>query len=71
MFHIDAEGALHKTSISESFEEWATPPSMGVVGRLISVTRVGDAASQSAQDQRRVEDHEQDGHSQQAVAVLS
>jgi hypothetical protein len=45
IFYIDAGGALHKNLISESFEEWAAPPSRGVVGRLISVTQVGDAAS--------------------------
>jgi ketosteroid isomerase-like protein len=45
IFYIDADGALHKNLISESFEEWAAPPSRGVVGRFISVTQVGDAAS--------------------------
>lgn len=45
IFYIDANGALHKNLISESFEEWAAPPSRGVVGRFISVTQVGDAAS--------------------------
>ena len=45
IFYIDADGALHKNLISESFEEWATPPSGGVVGRFISVTQVGDAAA--------------------------
>jgi hypothetical protein len=45
IFYIDADGVLHKNLISESFEEWAHPPSRGVVGRFISVTQVGDAAS--------------------------
>jgi Putative lumazine-binding len=45
IFYIDADGALHKNLISESFEKWATPPSSGVVGRIISVTQVGDAAA--------------------------
>ena len=45
IFFIDAEGHLHKNLISESFEEWAAPPSSGIVGRFISVTQVGDAAS--------------------------
>jgi hypothetical protein len=45
IFFIDAEGVLHKHLISESFEVWATPPSSGIVGRFISVTQVGDAAS--------------------------
>jgi hypothetical protein len=45
IFYIDAEGVLHKNLISEDFEEWATPPSRGVVGRFISVTQVGDAAT--------------------------
>ena len=31
--------------ISDSFGKWAAPPSWGVVGRFISVTQVGDAAS--------------------------
>ena len=38
IFFIDADGALHKNLISESFEKWATPPSSGIVGRIISVT---------------------------------
>jgi hypothetical protein len=45
IFYIDADGALHKNLISESFEMWATPPGLGVVGRFISVTQVGDAAA--------------------------
>jgi hypothetical protein len=45
IFFIDADGGLHKAMISESFERWAAPPSLGVVGRIISVTQVGDAAS--------------------------
>jgi ketosteroid isomerase-like protein len=45
IFYIDAAGALHKNLISESFEKWATPPSSGVVGRIFSVTQVGDAAA--------------------------
>jgi hypothetical protein len=45
IFYIDADGALHKNLISESFEKWATPPSSGIVGRIISVTQVGDAAA--------------------------
>ena len=45
IFFIDAEGRLHKNLISESFEGWAAPPSSGIVGRFISVTQVGDAAS--------------------------
>jgi ketosteroid isomerase-like protein len=47
IFFIDANGALHKNLISESFEKWAAPPSWGVVGRFISVTQVGDAAGVS------------------------
>lgn len=38
IFYIDADGALHKNLISESFEKWAAPPSSGIVGRVISVT---------------------------------
>ena len=45
IFYIDAEGALHKNLISESFEKWATLPGSGVVGRFISVTQVCDAAA--------------------------
>jgi hypothetical protein len=45
IFYIDADGALHKNPISESFEGWASPPSQGVVGRFVSVTHVGDAAA--------------------------
>ena len=45
IFFIDGDGMLHKNLISESFEGWASPPSSGVVGRFISVTQVGDAAS--------------------------
>jgi hypothetical protein len=45
IFFIGADGALHKNLISESFKQWASPPSLGVVGRIISVTQVGDAAS--------------------------
>jgi hypothetical protein len=45
IFFIDANGGLHKNLISESFEQWAAPLSCGIVGRFISATRVGDAAS--------------------------
>jgi hypothetical protein len=45
IFFIDASGSLHRYPISKSFEEWARPPSWGVVGRFISVTQVGDAAA--------------------------
>jgi ketosteroid isomerase-like protein len=45
IFYIDDEGGLHKNLISENFAEWASPPSSGIVGRIISVTQVGDAAS--------------------------
>lgn len=45
IFYIDAKGMLHKNLISDDFERWASPPSSGVVGRFVSVTQVGDAAS--------------------------
>jgi|ERR1700677_377137 ketosteroid isomerase-like protein len=45
IFYIDADGSLHKNLISENFKNWAAPPSWGVVGRFISVSQVGDAAS--------------------------
>jgi ketosteroid isomerase-like protein len=45
IFFIDAKGTLHKSLISESFENWAAPPRKSVECRIISVTQVGDAAS--------------------------
>ena len=45
IFFIDADGKLHNSPISEYFETWAKPPGLGVVGRFVSVTQVGDAAS--------------------------
>jgi len=45
IFYIDADGNLQKNLISESFEKWASPPSAGVVGRVISVMQAGDAAT--------------------------
>jgi hypothetical protein len=45
MYYIDANGSLYKDVISKSFVEWASPPSSGIVSRLVSVTQVGDAAS--------------------------
>jgi ketosteroid isomerase-like protein len=45
MFYINADGSLYKNPISKSFEEWAKPPSSGIVGRVVSVAQVGDAAA--------------------------
>lgn len=45
VYYIKPDGSLYKDLISKSFEEWAAPPSSGIVGRFISVTQVGDAAS--------------------------
>ena len=45
MFYVNADGSLYKNLVSRSFEEWATPPGWGIVGRFISVTQVGDAAA--------------------------
>jgi hypothetical protein len=45
MFYVSADGSLYKNPVSISFEEWAAPPSWGVVGRFISVAQVGDAAA--------------------------
>ena len=45
MYYINPDGSLYKDLISKSFREWASPPSSGIVGRFISVTQVGDAAS--------------------------
>jgi ketosteroid isomerase-like protein len=45
IFYTDADGALHRNLISESFEEWASPPSDSITARIISVTQAGDVAS--------------------------
>ncbi len=45
IFYIDADGTIHKHLIFDDFERWAAPPSWGVVGRIISVAQVGDAAA--------------------------
>ena len=50
IFYIDAEGNLIKYLIAEKLEQWAAPSKWReehgpVVGRIISVTQVGDAAS--------------------------
>jgi putative lumazine-binding protein len=45
MFYINPDGSLYKNPISKSFENWAAPPSWGVMGRFMSVTQVGDAAA--------------------------
>jgi hypothetical protein len=45
IFYVSADGKLTKNLISESFVQWATPPSWDVVGRIVSVTQVGDVAS--------------------------
>jgi hypothetical protein len=45
IFYVDANGKLTKNLISESFAHWAAPPSWSVVGRIVSVTQVGDVAS--------------------------
>ena len=44
IFYVDADGVVHKCLISECFEEWASPPSENVKGRIVSVTQMGDAA---------------------------
>jgi len=44
IFFIQPDGALVKGLISDFFEEWATPPSWKVKGRIVSVTQIGDAA---------------------------
>ena len=41
IFFIDGDGVLHKNLISENFEDWASPPSWGTVGRFVSVTQGG------------------------------
>jgi hypothetical protein len=45
IFFIDADGGLHKHLVSKDFDRWAAPPTWDVVGRIVSVTQVGDAAS--------------------------
>lgn len=45
IFYVDADGKLTKNLISESYAHWAMPPSWEVVGRIVSVTQVGDVAS--------------------------
>jgi putative lumazine-binding protein len=44
IFFTDADGVLHKNLISDSFEGWAAGKEH-IVGRIISVTQVGDAAN--------------------------
>ena len=34
IFYIDADGILHKNLISDSFEQWAAPPSSGRCGSI-------------------------------------
>ena len=45
IFYVDADARLTKNLISENFALWAAPPSWRVVGRIVSVTQVGDVAS--------------------------
>ncbi len=45
IFYIDARGQLRKQLISNAFENWATSPDRAFVGRIVSVTQVGDVAS--------------------------
>jgi hypothetical protein len=45
IFYVDADGRLTKNPICENFAHWAAPPSWDVVGRIVSVTQVGDVAS--------------------------
>ena len=45
IFFINPDGSLYKNQISKEYEEWAKPPSWDIVGRVISVTQVGDAAN--------------------------
>lgn len=45
MYSIHADGAFHKTFLADVFERWTTPPASHIVGRVLSVTQAGDAAS--------------------------
>jgi putative lumazine-binding protein len=44
IFFTDDEGALHKSLLTDCFEDWAAPHTNRVVGRIISVTQAGDVA---------------------------
>ena len=44
IFYTDAQGALHKSLLSDCFEEWAVPHTYRIVGRIISVIQAGDVA---------------------------
>jgi hypothetical protein len=44
IFFTDADGVLHKGLLADRFEAWAAT-NKHIVGRIISVTQAGDAAS--------------------------
>ena len=45
IFFTDAEGALHRHLVSESFEQWARPAERTVTGRIMSVAQTRGVAS--------------------------
>jgi Putative lumazine-binding len=45
MYSIHSDGAFHKTFLADVLERWTTPPAAHIVGRVLSVTQAGDAAS--------------------------
>jgi ketosteroid isomerase-like protein len=45
IFFTDADGALHKDLIADSFAEWTSPHGDRIYGRIISVTQAGDVAN--------------------------
>lgn len=45
MYLTDADGAYRKVLLADVFEDWASPPAPRIVGRVLSVTHSGDAAS--------------------------
>jgi ketosteroid isomerase-like protein len=45
IFFTDADGALHRNLIADSFAEWTSPHESRIHGRIISVTQAGDVAN--------------------------
>jgi hypothetical protein len=45
MYLTDADGTYRKVFLADQFADWASPPASQIVGRVLSVTQSGDAAS--------------------------
>lgn len=45
MYFTDAAGTYHKKFLADLLEDWASPPASEIVGRVLTVTQSGDAAS--------------------------